>query len=152
MANLLRKALRWYTVQRRDQHEGGHDLRVLRPDGTPWRWALEVKRSKSWRLGDALGDTASGEATTLWSGWWAQAVRQAEAVNRLPLLVCRADRRPWWVFAVDTDVGASWPHHTACLELDAHTVGVWRLNDVLAVLDASSVSTDIPFYVLPQVT
>jgi hypothetical protein len=88
-----------WTVTRFGTGESGHDVRVT-PSVGRWPWALEVKFYGGFDVGQVLRGSA------LWASWWAQAVRQAEAVGRRPMLITRGNRRPWWV----------WVHHGPTLD------------------------------------
>ena len=95
VATLLRRELPdGWTVERFGTGESGHDVRVLRPDGAPWTWAVEVKRYRDFSVGEVLRGPSAR-----WLSWWSQAVEQAVAASREPLLLTRGDRRPWWVWS-----------------------------------------------------
>jgi hypothetical protein len=72
---------------------GGHDLTGLEQ----YNMAVECKRV------EALAVTA----------WWRQAVRQADAINCIPVLAYRQNRKPWtfmvrvWVYPCNTALDIS---------------------------------------------
>ena len=98
-----RELVRWFQpllpdgwqVRRALPYEHGHDLRFVASDGSraPGCWAVEVKRYADWSVGEVMRGPSQR-----WLDWWRQTSRQADAVSRAPMLCCRGDRRPWWLW------------------------------------------------------
>ncbi len=85
-----------YAVKRRvRQHDGDSDL-----EGLPG-WCVEVKRHARATRGDL-------------TGWWRQAVTQADAAGGIPVLFFRRDRDDW---------RAVWP---LSVNLTMQTAAMWR--------------------------
>ena len=98
IATLLRRHLpEGYRVERFGTGETGHDLRVTPPEGSSWRWAVEVKRYQGFSVGEVL------RGSSRWDAWWDQTQTQAHP-GADPLLLTRGDRRPWWAWVRETDV------------------------------------------------
>jgi hypothetical protein len=53
---------------------------------------LEIKRREGWTL-DTL---RRGKRSPVWA-WWRQCVRSAREVDRVPMLIFRKNRSPWYV-------------------------------------------------------
>lgn len=81
---------------------GGHDLCGLEEYGM----AVEVKRVENPNM----------------TSFWAQAVRQAKAVNCIPVLMWRQNRKPW-AFRIQAHV---WPcHQSLAIDLDMTEFAKW---------------------------
>lgn len=79
---------------------GGHDLLVTNDDhplaASLNRFAPEVKRY-------------ANATPALVQRWWQQAVRQAEAVGKWPLLAYRSDRCPWVIVLPMCAISRTYP-------------------------------------------
>ena len=90
---------------------GGHDLVGLEAYGM----AVEVKRVEQLALG----------------AWWAQAVRQADAIGCIPVLAWRQNRKPWafrirgWVYPCKTCLA---------LDLDTSYFRAWFIDQIRSKL------------------
>ena len=89
LANLINKKLGQPCLTRNltQTRNGGHDLIVENPEDSLEatrldQLAIEVKRHKQTKPGDI-------------KNWWKQAHRQAEQLNKIPVLFFRADRENW---------------------------------------------------------
>lgn len=66
-------------------------------------WAVEIKHRESF----SMDNVEKGKKSPVW-GWWKQACRQANEMNKEPMLLFRKNRMPWhlmarnqWVFDGD---------------------------------------------------
>lgn len=80
------------TDRQRAQDRSGHagEFTIVPPDGSwfRFRWAIECKNSAAFDLRQLWRKPIDGPLP----GWWAQAVKQAEAVGRSPLLIVKVAR------------------------------------------------------------
>lgn len=98
---------------------GRHDLVVS--GGPPElaahldRFAIEVKRAKT-----------APPATR--ATWWAQACKQAERAERLPLLAYRRDREGWLIMLPLAALSGK-PHQLGTCEMNLDSFIVWTRNE-----------------------
>ena len=93
---------------------GGFDL-----EGLPWL-TVEVKRAESLRAGE----------------WWRQTKAQAKNAGRKPMLMFRANRRPWrFRTTADVLIGEGRECVTVDIDLDADQARFWLIAETLARQD-----------------
>ena len=109
LANLINKKLGHPCLTRNltQTRNGGHDLIVDNLDTMEAtrldQMAIEVKRHKQTKPGDI-------------KQWWQQAHKQAEQLNKIPVLFYRADRESWTAM-LPLSKSLPWDNHQHCISM-----------------------------------
>ena len=81
-----------WTTRQQSEQDTFHTGADIVTSSKTFPFAVEVKHRENWSYANFLEGKKSPARA-----WWDQAVRQADNMGKLPMLLCRRNRNPWLV-------------------------------------------------------